>query len=99
MTRRILHLDDDSGETALLRLLLDRIPGLVYELVHSNSADEGLAAVQRDDFESLFIDHSVGGVNADTLLPRIRETGFLQPVIVLTSQQDPVAAVHDTQSA
>ena len=98
MAKRILLVDPDHGEGALLRLHLDRVPDLKAEIDHALNEEEALRRLQEYDYDLVFLEAKFGRSPATPTLHRIRDVAFEVPVIVLTSTDDAEVAVDLVQA-
>ena len=85
-TIRALLVDDDQGDFAMTRALLDQIERPTIELDWVSTFEEGRAALERDDYDLFIVDYAL---EDRTGLDLLREAGRRQlqaPVIMLTGR-------------
>ncbi|MEX1188641.1 MAG: response regulator [Bacteroidia bacterium] len=92
-TTRIFLVDDDdidamSFERALMK------SGLNYTFTHSTNAKDALEQIKSEDFDCVFLDYQLPGVDGLALLKKMRELGVTSPIAVMTSQGDEKIAVE-----
>ena len=81
----IAVVDDDSGVRTALRQLL-RSAG--YEALTFASAEEFLAAGQREDVDFLIADVNLPGMSGVALLKALGDDGSLLPALLITGRDD-----------
>ena len=99
-TLNILTIDDDPADAEILGRHLDDIPGITISLSHYLNADEGLAALKDSDtdVDFVFLDYYLGDKTGLQIVERVRASGDLRPIIVLTGRTDATLAVAITQA-
>jgi type II secretory ATPase GspE/PulE/Tfp pilus assembly ATPase PilB-like protein/ActR/RegA family two-component response regulator len=91
---RVLLVDDDAGERALARILLEKNDFVVTE------AENGLAALDAldgpDSFSLMMLDLNMPGMDGLEVLKRVRSSVLTAglPVVVLTSAETPETEVE-----
>ncbi len=85
-TRTIAVVDDDSGVRTALRQLL-RSAG--FEALTFASAEEFLAARQREDVDFLIADVHLPGMSGVALLKALADDGEELPALLITGRDDP----------
>ncbi|MFW5691970.1 MAG: ATP-binding protein [Chloroflexota bacterium] len=80
---RVLLIDDDPTYHTLTTRMLSRADR-PYLVEWVGTYDEGLAAMQQDDYDIYLLDYSLGGTSGIDLLRAARDGGLLGPVIVMT---------------
>ncbi|MGD8452840.1 MAG: response regulator [Phycisphaerae bacterium] len=95
---RILAIDDDAGDAELLRRHLGSIDRLKSDVIHATDAHRGLAWLEEDDVDVIFLDVQLGGDTGLNVVERIRNRGDLRPVIVLTGRGDEYVAAELTRA-
>lgn len=88
---RILIVDDQLVVREGLRLLIENHPGIKIAAMASSAA-EALQLVARDTFDLIILNLELGGSNALSFIPQLRETGKRINVLALTGVRD--SAVH-----
>ena len=94
----LLVVDDDPGDVELLRRHLGMIAELKCTLLHAATPREGLARLEDEDVDAVFLDFHMGGETGLGLLEQLRLRGDLRPVVVLTGQGDEYIAVQLTRA-
>src|SRR5258708_3403129 len=93
-TIRVLLVDDDEQEYALIRELLSGIEGVAYALDWADTYEAALAAVDRAEHDVYLIDYRLGaGHNGLSVLREAKRRGCQAPMIILTGYAD--AAVDE----
>jgi two-component system nitrogen regulation response regulator NtrX len=82
MAARILLIDDDAGIRESMRMPLE-YEG--YEYSSSASAEEGIAAIQRDSPDIVFLDIKMPGMDGLEALTRIRAIDESLPVVMISA--------------
>ena len=82
MPARILLIDDDAGIRESMRMPLE-YEG--YEYSSSASAEEGIAAIQRDSPDIVFLDIKMPGMDGLEALTRIRAIDDSLPVVMISA--------------
>jgi two-component system nitrogen regulation response regulator NtrX len=82
MAARILLIDDDAGIRESMRMPLE-YEG--YEYSSSASAEEGIAAIQRDSPDLVFLDIKMPGMDGLEALTRIRAIDESLPVVMISA--------------
>jgi FixJ family two-component response regulator len=85
-TRTIAVVDDDSGVRTALRQLL-RSAG--FEALTFASAEEFLAASEREDVDFLIADVNLPGMSGVGLLKALAAAGEALPALLITGRDDP----------
>ena len=78
--------DDDQGVRTALRQLL-RAGG--YEALTFGSAEEFLAAPNRDSFDCLIVDVNLPGISGVALIGVLAANGGAPPAVLMTARDDP----------
>lgn len=81
--RKILLIDDQEFDRALLRTLLSRVPE--YQVVEASGAEEGVRVLEGDRFDLVLLDIEMPGKSGEWVLEQIRSnpaTCHLPVVIV-----------------
>jgi len=92
---RILIAEDDEDDLLLFREMIqegtyDSDP-VVFPVAHFDAIQSQLS---QSHFDILFLDYRLGEWNGVDILKRVRNSGFLLPVIMLTGQGDQEIAVQ-----
>jgi len=88
----ILSIEDDPGDAELLRRNLERIYGRNFRFVHARNAEEAQRELGGRHVDVTFLDYRLGAQTGLDLLRRIRSSGDLRPLVVLTGQGDEYVA-------
>lgn len=84
----ILAIDDDPGDTELLRRHLADVPEFTMTLVACTNADAARAALAGQAIDVIVLDYLLGADTGLDLLRALRDSGDRRPVIVLTGKGD-----------
>ncbi len=84
---RLLMIDDDLVDRLAIRRAIDQ-SGLVAEIDEANNADEAVLAVRRKTYDCLLLDHDLPGTSGTELTRKLRASGDLTPVVLVTGQQN-----------
>lgn len=90
----ILIVDDDPGVRSLLCELLDE----KYDCTGVESAEEGLAAVERHHFDLVISDINMSGMSGIELTSRIVETSLDTVVMMISGTQTPDTPIEALRS-
>lgn len=91
---RVLVIDDDAGDAALLSRHLEGVSGWRTDVtIHSNVKD-GLAAIDETDPDVVFVDQYLGRDTGIAAISEIQRAGYDGPVILLTGRGDEELAVE-----
>jgi two-component system nitrogen regulation response regulator NtrX len=82
MSARVLLIDDDAGIRDSMRMPLE-YEG--YEYAAAASAEEGLAAIQRESPDIVFLDIKMPGMDGLEALSRIKATDDSLPVVMISA--------------
>ena len=88
---RILVVDDDAAVQMTIRLLLERAG---HGVVTANDGRKGLALCQTGDFDLLFLDIFMPGMDGFETMRMVRQHRPQMPIIVISGR--PVASESDT---
>jgi signal transduction histidine kinase len=83
---RILVIDDDLVDRLAIRRAIEQ-SGLDAEIAEASTAAEALRVVDQA-FDCLLLDHDLPDVTGTELTRRLRATGNLTPVVLVTGQQN-----------
>jgi signal transduction histidine kinase len=84
---RILVIDDDLVDRLAVRRAIDQ-SALKAEIEEVADADEALAKVSGASFDCLLLDHDLPRLSGLDLTRKLRGSGDLTPVVLVTGQQD-----------
>ena len=94
----ILAIDDQAFDAEALRRQLARLPGLEIEFHACLDPDDGLARLESEPIDLVFLDYRLdGAVTGLDLVRTIRAHGDIRPVVVLTGQGDEYVAAEITR--
>lgn len=91
---RVLALDDDPDDLALLRHHLRGITGMELELVLHGEPREALAAARASAFDVILVDHQLGECTGIDVFHSLQLAGVDVPTILVTDQGDEELAVN-----
>lgn len=91
----ILLVEHDQTDALAFESNLRKL-GTEYKLEWCINADEALAKLKSglSDFDCMFVDYQLPGMDGLELLKKIKEIGFLRPVLVMASQGNEIIAVN-----
>lgn len=93
MLFRILLVDDDKIDVmAFERALLKT--GLIYKLTSFERAIDAIQTLKRKEFDCIFLDYRLQGIDGLTMLNRIQGLGVTTPIVSITSQGNEKLAVE-----
>ena len=85
---KILAIDDDALDVAVLRRRLAGVLNLEFTLEHASTPEQGMNALADADVDVVFLDYRLGAHDGEAVLQDIRAQGDLRPIIVLTGEGD-----------
>jgi CheY-like chemotaxis protein len=85
-TARVLLIDDDHD---FLRITSFWLQSKGYEVVTVEDGKQALKRVQKEEFDAIFLDFCLPGMDGIEVLRRIRETEEDLPIILVTAYPDP----------
>jgi two-component system nitrogen regulation response regulator NtrX len=94
MTGRILVIDDEVNIIRSIQMILT---GEGHEVAGAGSGEDGLAALERDPVDAVFLDINLPGLDGIEVLKRIRAQRPRLPVIMVSGQATIQLAVEATQ--
>ena len=94
MKSRILVIDDESAIRDSMRMILE-YEG--YEFLGASSGQEGLALVERESPDLVFLDITMPGLDGLEVLPRIRAIDEALPVVMISGHATVSTAVEATK--
>tara|TARA_R110002072_G_scaffold166964_14_gene320384 strand:- start:2722 stop:4713 length:1992 start_codon:yes stop_codon:yes gene_type:complete len=93
MLFRILLVDDDKIDVmAFERALLKT--GLIYKLTSFERAIDAIQTLKRKEFDCIFLDYRLQGIDGLTMLKRIQGLDITTPIVSITSQGNEKLAVE-----
>jgi two-component system, NtrC family, nitrogen regulation response regulator NtrX len=94
MKSRILVIDDESAIRDSMRMILE-YEG--YEFLGASSGQEGLAVIERESPDLVFLDIKMPGLDGLEVLPRIRASDESLPVVMISGHATVSTAVEATK--
>jgi len=91
---RIFLVDDDEIDAMSFERAVKKSGFSNYQFTHGKNATEALDELSRNEFDCIFLDYQLPGVDGLELLKKIREIGVNTPIAVMTSQGDEKIAVE-----
>ena len=88
---RILVVDDERSMRDFLEILLTRED---HQVLACETAEQALEALASDDFDVIISDIRMPGISGIELLERVRESGSVAPVILITAHGTAESAVE-----
>lgn len=82
MSRRILVIDDDSAIRKSFALALEDVD---CQVDTAQSGAEGIDKASNNDYDLIFLDLKMPGINGVETLIRLRDNGYKMPVYVVTA--------------
>ncbi|MCA9259632.1 MAG: response regulator [Planctomycetales bacterium] len=98
MTRKVLVIDDNPADAALVRRLLGKIESPRYQCVHETAWEQGADRAAREDFDCVLLDYCLGELDGVQVLQHLRESGVDMPVIACTGAGSEDVAVQALQA-
>lgn len=95
---RVLLVDDEEDAFILIRHLLSKIPGGFYKTDWAPTYEEGLALIEKDEYDVYLLDYRLGARDGLELLREALARGSTKPIIILTATSNPEADVEATKS-
>ena len=93
MVFRILLVDDDKVDVmAFERAMLKS--DLIYKLTSFERAIDAIQTLKRKEFDCIFLDYRLQGIDGLTMLKRIQSLGVTTPIVSITSQGNEKLAVE-----
>ena len=92
-TLRILALDDDPDDLAILRHHLHGMPDVKVDLVLQTEPGRALGIACESAFDLVFLDYQLGSCLGLQFFQQLRAQGITTPVIMITDQGDEELAV------
>ena len=85
MNARILVVDDEAEIRRSVRMILE-YEG--YDVLEASSGPEGLAMIERDAPDLVFLDIKMPGLDGLEALQRIRQSNESLPVVIISGARD-----------
>lgn len=86
MNKTILIIDDDD---TLRQSLANGLNQADFSTLTANSAEQGAEILSRVTVDAIILDRMMGGTDGLTFLKKLRESGNLTPIIMLTALSGP----------
>jgi DNA-binding response OmpR family regulator len=87
MRSTILLIDDNLDDQFLFKRILKK-SGVESEVMAYTSASEGLVTLRHKEFDCIFLDYNLPGMDGMAFLKEVRKEHLETPVIMLTGQHD-----------
>jgi len=94
----LLAIDDNPSDLDILKRLVRKVPEWEVEFASCTEPNDALAHLGTHAVDVVLVDYRLGAINGIELLDRIRKTGFLGAIIVLTGQGDERLAAEAMRS-
>ncbi len=97
MTRqsyRILLIEDDAADIALVSRLLGRIRDFDLDIVAKQTPEAGLKELLAGHFDCVLLDYRLGQTDGLAVLPRIRKQRPFAPVVFVTGEGNEYVAIE-----
>jgi len=94
----IVVVEDQPEHFVLLENLLQHLYGQEAVIRWAESFDDGLAALNRTDYDVALIDYRLGGKNGLELVEQVRHHQLTVPLIILTGHADSELAIQALRS-
>ena len=93
MVFKVLLVDDNENEAFFFQRALDQ-SGVSSEVAYVEDGPSGLERLTTTDYNCIFLDYHLPGLNGLEILKKIRSQGIDTPVIMLTGQKDDMIIVE-----
>ncbi|MDB5255621.1 MAG: ompR [Chitinophagaceae bacterium] len=97
MIYRILVIDDSEDDTFFFKKALSNA-GIEYQLTCLADGITGLEALRKDNYDCVFLDYQLPGIDGLSILQKIRREGKDMPIVMLTGQKDEQTIVRLMQA-
>lgn len=95
--QRFLVIDDSLADSVLLRALLTHIWKDNVQLAHCRDAESAMNAIERNEFDCVFLDYKLGNDSGLDVLRMIRDSGNDVPIIMMSGCGNEEIAVQALQ--
>jgi len=86
LTGRILHIDDQELDTALLK---HHLKATGISLTSIQNPDDVLKAIRAEPFDVVICDLYIGDVDGEVIIQQLRDNDFQGKIIIVTAESDP----------
>jgi signal transduction histidine kinase len=97
-TLKVLLIEDNPGDTRLIREMLTPAPGGRFVLEESDNLSEGLGRLANGSFAAVLLDLSLGEIQGIATLRAVHDRAPGVPVVVLTGLNDEALAAEALQA-
>jgi len=97
MMYRIVVIDDSEDDTFFFKKALSNA-GIEYELTCLSDGITGLEALRKENYDCVFLDYQLPGIDGLSILQKIRREGKDMPIVMLTGQKDEQTIVRLMQA-
>ena len=97
MIYRIIVIDDSEDDTFFFKKALSNA-GIEYQLTCLTDGITGLEALRKDNYDCVFLDYQLPGIDGLSILQKIRREGKDMPIVMLTGQKDEQTIVRLMQA-
>jgi len=97
MTRqsyRILHIEDDAADIAVVSRLLRRVRDFDVEVVAKQTPDAGLKELMESEVDCVLLDYRLGATDGLAVLSRIRHINPYVPIVFVTGEGNEYVAIE-----
>jgi diguanylate cyclase (GGDEF)-like protein len=84
--RRVLLIEDDRGQARIVQASFAKFAKEKFELFWASTYEEGLAALQQNQFDACLLDYQLGNRSGLDLLREMSDLAIDTPVIFVTSE-------------
>ena len=84
--RRVLMIDDDQGDYLLVKQMLMRAQGVLYDLHWAESFQTGLEKLQSDNYDAVLVDYDLGTRTGLEIICEANASGYPSPFILYTGR-------------
>jgi signal transduction histidine kinase len=84
---RLLIIDDDLVDRLAIRQAIEQ-SGLDASIEEAGDADDAVARVTATDYDCLLVDQDLPGTSGVELAARLRQSGWLMPIVFVTGRQN-----------
>jgi DNA-binding NtrC family response regulator len=84
--RRVLMIDDDNEDYAIVKQMLMQAQGAKYDLHWAGSFHAGLAEIQSDHYDAVLVDYDLGARTGLEIIREANASGYPSPFILYTGR-------------